>query len=290
MPGRKYQAGSGSYRYGFQTQEKSTEINDNLYNAKFWEYDSRIVRRWNVDPLARKFPWQTPYSALDDDPINKTDPLGMAAAKTNSPIYGTDGKFLGTDDEGLKGKAIIMKKEDFTQGMKHGDAAKKDLAPKGGTQYFKAIPNYTNYLDFYNHYTELPKRPDYDGYLTKAEADTWWIGKSGQSLYVDQSKIGLPGISTKTFANKAGSSLYNNFVWGLSNTGQVYGTLKLTLQNASTGTVHIGGEKYVDEYDYKMDNRLFRNVATWIGRPGGANNGKEFFIIGYGQATVPVKK
>jgi len=82
-----------------------------------------------------------------------------------------------------------------------------------------------------------------------------------------------------------------NFVWGLSNTGKVYGTIKLTLLNATTGDVHIGEKKYLDEYDYKMDGRILRNAATWVGRPGGADNGKNFFIIGYGGNTkVPVVK
>ena len=96
---------------------------------------------------------------MDNDPINKIDPTGMAAT---SPIYGTDGKFLGTDDQGLTGAAIVLNKEDFKQGMKHEDAVKKDLAPKGGDDFLKAIPNRENYQTFYDHYTDLKKRPDYD--------------------------------------------------------------------------------------------------------------------------------
>ena len=46
----------------------------------------------------------------------------------------------------------------------------------------------------------------------------------------------------------------------------------------------------MDEYDYKMDGRPLRNAATWVGRPGGENSGKNFFIYGYGQSKVPVKK
>ena len=49
MPGRKYTAGS-EYRYGFNGQERDGELNENIYAAEFWEYDSRIGRRWNLDP------------------------------------------------------------------------------------------------------------------------------------------------------------------------------------------------------------------------------------------------
>jgi len=49
----------------------------------------------------------------------------------------------------------------------------------------------------------------------------------------------------------------------------------------------VGG---MDKYDFDMDGRLLRDVATWWGRPGGENNGKDFLLYGYGQAKVPVKK
>ncbi|MGE7777031.1 polymorphic toxin-type HINT domain-containing protein [Chitinophaga sp. NPDC101104] len=51
MPGRT--ANEGNYRYGFNGQEKSTEITSDgsIYTAEFWEYDSRIGRRWNLDPV-----------------------------------------------------------------------------------------------------------------------------------------------------------------------------------------------------------------------------------------------
>ena len=55
LVGRKF-SGSSSYRYGFNGQEKSTEIvpNESSYTAEFWQYDSRIGRRWNVDPIRKK--------------------------------------------------------------------------------------------------------------------------------------------------------------------------------------------------------------------------------------------
>jgi len=184
-----------------------------------------------------------------------------------------------------------MNKADFQQGMSHDEALKKDLAPNGGNEYLKAIPNLDDYGRFYNSFYNLFRRPDYDGSLTKAEADKWWLGKSGEPLFVDQSKIGLSYVTTKDFGNVKGSSMYKNFIWKLSNTGQVYGTLKLTLLDANTGAVHIGPTKgRMDGYDYKTDSRVFRNFATWAGRPGGATSGTNFNIFGYGHANVPVRK
>ena len=42
---------SGKYRYSFNTQEKVDEVygKGNLNTALFWEYDTRLGRRWNTD-------------------------------------------------------------------------------------------------------------------------------------------------------------------------------------------------------------------------------------------------
>jgi hypothetical protein len=75
MPGRKYSAQSG-YRYGFNGMEKSNEIkgDNNSYEAKDWEYDPRISRRWNVDPILKEF--ESPYLSFSGNPIIFADPLG----------------------------------------------------------------------------------------------------------------------------------------------------------------------------------------------------------------------
>src|SRR5690606_29264999 len=98
MPGRTFKPG-GSYRFGFGGQEKSNEIKGegNSYTAQSWEYDPRLVRRWNVDPLTSKFPWQTSYSAFDNNPISKTDPTGMEAKTT---IVDKNNKVLRVTNDG----------------------------------------------------------------------------------------------------------------------------------------------------------------------------------------------
>lgn len=76
MPGRFFTANNSGYRYGFNGQEKSSELNGdgNLYTAQFWEYDARIVRRWNLDP--RSSVGISPYSAFGGNPILNSDPFG----------------------------------------------------------------------------------------------------------------------------------------------------------------------------------------------------------------------
>jgi len=266
--------------YKFNAKEQDPETGNYYYGARYYNPQTSIW--FGVDPMAHLREWVSPYNFVQNNPINRVDPTGAL----DNPIYDTEGNFLGTDDRGLQGEAIVMKKDDFKQGMSHKDALSKGTLRSNMPLVYKK----ETFDKIDNHFATLPSRPDYDGYLTKEEADAWWLGKSGQPLFVDQSKIELPGVNTKSFENKEGSSFYKNFIWGYSNTGKVYGTLKLTLMNAETGAVHLGGSKYMDEYDFTMDGRWARDFATWSGRPGGANDGKNFLIHGYGQAKVPVKK
>jgi len=74
MPGRKYEQAGSSYRYSINGQEKTPEIAPNTTTAEFWQYDARILRRWNVDPRPNiSF---SPYNAFAGNPIWNSDPLG----------------------------------------------------------------------------------------------------------------------------------------------------------------------------------------------------------------------
>lgn len=84
MPGRMFS--SNSYRYGLNGQEKDDEINgiEGAYtSAEFWEYDTRLGRRWNVDPMT--YPWQSPYACFNNNPIYFADPSGLEGEPRKDP-------------------------------------------------------------------------------------------------------------------------------------------------------------------------------------------------------------
>lgn len=62
---------TGLYRYGFNGFEKDDEIKGNGNHISWGDYgyDPRTGRRWNVDPFFAKYPWQSPYSAMGNNPI-----------------------------------------------------------------------------------------------------------------------------------------------------------------------------------------------------------------------------
>ncbi len=73
-----------SYRYGWQTQERVDEISGsgNHYTAEHWEYDPRVVFRWNRDPVVKHD--QSPYSILAGNPIWFIDPNGADSSLYNA--------------------------------------------------------------------------------------------------------------------------------------------------------------------------------------------------------------
>jgi hypothetical protein len=74
----------GSYRYGFNTQEKDDEVagEGNSYTAEFWQYDGRLGRRFNVDPIIKD--WESPYATFANNPIFLIDPYGADTININN--------------------------------------------------------------------------------------------------------------------------------------------------------------------------------------------------------------
>ncbi len=82
MPGRKYS--SNSYRFGFNGMEKDDEVfgsTGTSYTAQFWQYDSRLGRRWNLDPKPN--PSISQYTTFNLNPIMFTDVLGDSSVWDN---------------------------------------------------------------------------------------------------------------------------------------------------------------------------------------------------------------
>lgn len=84
--------GSGSsddYRYGFQGQEQDDEIKGkgNSLNYKFRMHDPRLGRFFAVDPLAPKYPHNSPYAFSENKLINSIELEGLESV----PSYGLQG-------------------------------------------------------------------------------------------------------------------------------------------------------------------------------------------------------
>ncbi|MBN8696094.1 MAG: hypothetical protein J0L87_06155 [Bacteroidetes bacterium] len=144
MPGRSYN--SNSYRYGAAGgQEKDDEITGNVgthYTAEYWEYDARLGRRWNVDPMFKEKPWMSPYHAFSNKPILNIDPNGANDDEYNAVYNDKTGQYDKTKVSDMGGKDV-----DFTHYKGGEKDGKTEIvnAKTGESQLMKSSKNVEGY-------------------------------------------------------------------------------------------------------------------------------------------------
>ena len=232
------------------------------YDSKARWYYPAICRTTTMDPLAEKYYATSPYAWCLNNPIKYIDPDG------NNPIYDTLGNFLGTDDLGIQGNYYVMNKGDFTQGMSHIDAGNHAVLGSVADDVEEKINT---------HYGSLPKRPDYDGFVTVKEGINW--AKShlyalenptpDNMLYIDASKLDYGALSTSDFPIAGAITAQNLFVTSniveslynpkLMATVYALGRVDMILTNRAEGTVKILNNNATD-CDWNVGGGIRRDL------------------------------
>jgi len=94
------------YRFGFNTQEKVTELGSGIYTAEFWMYNAQLGRRWNVDPVS--YSSISPFSVFNNNPVLMSDKKGAEF----SPSLKTE-----VDNARKEGKETLNKLNGLAQNL-----------------------------------------------------------------------------------------------------------------------------------------------------------------------------
>jgi len=254
--------GEQQFKYNGKEYDPMHGLNEYDYGAR--QYDPAIGKFTTMDPLCEKYYHISPYAYCAGNPVNAVDPDGR------NPIYDTNGNFLGTDDNGLRGHYYMMDPEDFKQGMPHKDVVSK--------YSIKTIPSNIE-ARIRKHYKGLAKRPDYDGFVTIEEGIAWAQSHPNalknptpeNTLYIDASKLDFGFLSTSHFSEQTKEqNLFNiaNTIASLRNltlrsTVYALGVVDIELTDRAKRTVCIVNNNKTD-YDWNYGGNIIRNLAILL--------------------------
>ncbi len=133
------------YLYSFNGQEKDDEIAGagNINTAMFWEYDTRLGRRWNLDP--KPDPSISSYASFANNPIWYTDILGdVVDYKTNSDKKNVE-KYTNKTEirRGFLGLGALKERRNKNYSSEFANIV-KDLHSRTETYVFQENNNITN--------------------------------------------------------------------------------------------------------------------------------------------------
>ena len=278
------------YKYNGKEFDSRNGLNWYDYGAR--HYDATFGRFVSVDPLAKQDYAVSPYTYCGNNPIMYIDPDGRFA----NPIYDQEGNFLGTDNRGLQGDAIIMDSKFFQQGMEHELAEGLDLGLSSLDEGTRGIVEAS--------VRSLADRPDYDGFVTVSEGIRWAkdhpnalnYPTPNNALYINAAlldfgelsvdKIGIPNIGkpvrTQLFTvPNTLESIYNE---RLRATVYALGRVNVTLQNPVLRTISVVNDE-ATYYDWNQGDSYVRRSAIFLERMRtGLNDTHGFraYYYGYG--------
>jgi len=155
LSGRNFSSDTMGYRYGFNGQERDDQVSGkgNSYTAEFWQYDSRLGRRWNPDPVFKEY--ESPYATFANNPIWFVDPNGADTSFADNKVrkdfmeaYNTVRKNVSGLQKDLDNKLTEMKQIDRSTN-------------KGIKQFEKKDKEFNNILSEFKKWNLLQSDFDY---------------------------------------------------------------------------------------------------------------------------------
>ncbi len=82
MPGRSLNLSESRHLFNGMEADGEVSGEGNSYTTQFRQYDPRLGRWKSLDPLAGKYPGQSPYASFNNNPVFFTDPQAAARLRT----------------------------------------------------------------------------------------------------------------------------------------------------------------------------------------------------------------
>jgi hypothetical protein len=290
MPGR--QVSADKYRYGFNSQEKTTEIAPNTFTAMYWEYDSRIARRWNVDPKPNVS--ISVYAVFENNPILFNDPLGDTLLnKADQRTANRIEKKINKTNASLNKQATKLNSKIAAADAK-GNTAKADRLRGKLADVNARIATNTNTLGNLNKirndqtqaytFNQLPSGSTEGGTMLK----TMSVNRINQSVVV--MNVLSDAIAVHELTHAVQGAIEKTFIFNLDNAAYPVTFRGATAFAAQQVNANSEVAAYQAQYAFSPGSML---SSTMGGVPGSMNNINAFYVGGLNTtnaagASVPI--
>ncbi|WP_300935769.1 RHS repeat domain-containing protein, partial [uncultured Muribaculum sp.] len=272
----------------FQGAQLEKSYGHAFYDLLNRHYDPVLCRFTSIDALSENARGVSGYIYCLGNPVKYRDSNGL------NPIYSLDGDFLGTDDYGLQGIPYIMDRENFEQGMSFRDVMKYSVSDGIPDDIFGKVTA---------HYSLLPQRPDYDGFVTITEGIAWAKANPDallhptpdNSLYIKASELDFGDVSSSELrlGKKESIDLFSiNNAWAsimnarLRASVYALGNGSVILLDKATRSVRIVNDNATD-YDWNEGGSFKRNTAikinNWLFDLDAQSDGFKVYYHGIGR-------
>ncbi len=242
---------NGDYRYGFQGMEMDDEIKGegNSVNYKFRMHDPRVGRFFAVDPLAPKYPHNSPYAFSENSTIAFIELEGLER------YFAADGESLGA--HGSSPEIMVVNNSE----VESAKAALLNPLEFGASYFYRQLPNNSKSFDKYYNSSDKSNLRVASNILTTIYTDV--AGKNNlQDGYV------------KMVNSQNGTVVYGNLpiereIWILENFNKKYVNARSYRAFNDEGHVSVN-QFYMENNIFDLSITLYHESLHSEGISGGA--------------------